>query len=926
MGDAVGGTLVDPDRTRSRLITSVVIVVSIAASIAFHIALLPVLGSRPTFVPALLAVLIAAWARGGAAGVVTGLLIGCIFHWVPVVPLQNTIFSSPMDPVRLALFSLPALAVCGVCSAMHRAQARERLRAAEAQQAQKAMSDLHQRFELALESGRMIAWDWDLSANQIVRSLGAKSSYGLGREPVERFFELIHPDDRPAVETAVRDAIDKGAGYEHQFRIQALDGSIRWLMERAHVRTHPDTGSRHLTGSAVDISDRIRAEQEVREIQERFEAFMRHFPAAAYIKDGDGRYLFVNAAVEQQLGRSADQITGLRDTDLLDAAHAEAFRVNDLQVLSSGKTTEFYEIMGPRGGERTLLSYKFRVHDASGRPLVGGLSLDVTARVRTERDLRDSEQRFHKMADSIPQLAWTARKDGTVDWFNRRWLDYTGIALSEFSDNGWQLVVEPAQLAALTQTWVAGLQQTQEIELVFSMRGRDGAYRPFLMKVVPLTDEKGEVLQWFGTHTDISSQVALEAQRREEDLRKDAFLATLAHELRNPLAPLRNGLEVLKRLNIPDPGWGKTQAMMDRQLGHVSRLLDDLLDISRIQHGKLELNRQRMSLSTAIGLAHEMVDAFVINAGQTLTIEGADPALEVHGDLFRLAQVFANLLNNAAKFSARGQHIRVGLRRVGFHVEVEVQDGGVGITPEQIPMLFDLFWQAPGNAPNARRGLGIGLSLVRSIVELHGGTITAMSPGHGKGSVFRVRLPLASVQRAMPVEGKDPQASTQSQHCVLIADDNEDAAESLAVLLRLEGHHVVVAFDGQQALDAAAHHHPVAAILDIGMPRLDGFETCRRLRASPFGGGMLIIALTGWGQSDDRRRTEEAGFNAHFVKPPQYEELVDLLRTATGPSPRPASPVPVPVKITPIADVTLNLSTDAAALAEGRLGDRVPLE
>ncbi|TDU31746.1 PAS domain S-box-containing protein [Panacagrimonas perspica] len=930
MGDAVGRKVSEPGGPRSLLVTVAVILASTGAAVALHAALVPALENRPTFVPALLGVLIAAWARGGVAGVITGVVTGCVFHWIPVIPATNTIFSTPVDLVRLSLFAVPALAVCGVCAAMHRAQANERQRAAEARLAQQAMADLHQRFELALEAGKMIAWDWDLQSNQIVRSQGAKSSYGLDRDPIERFYDLVHPDDRAGVESAIRSAIDSGTGYEHQFRMQSRDGRTRWLMSRAHVRTNPESGVRHLTGSAVDISDRLQAEQAIRVVQERFEAFMRHFPAAAYIKDDEGRYVFVNTAVEERFGMSAGQIVGLRDADLLGAEHAAHLRTNDLQVLATGKTTEFYETQGPPGKDKTFLTYKFPVHDASGKPLVGGVSLDVTTRVRVERELKDSESRFHKMADSIPQLAWTARRDGTVDWFNRRWLDYTGITSKDFADNGWQLVVEPAQLSSLLQTWSSGLRQTGEIELVFSLRGRDGAFRPFLMKVVPLTDDKGEVLQWFGTHTDIASQVALEAQRREEDQRKDAFLATLAHELRNPLAPLRNGLEVLKRLNIPDPGWGRTQAMMDRQLGHVSRLLDDLLDISRIQHGKLELNRQRMSLSTALDLAQEMVEAFVINAGQSLVIEGADPTLEVHGDLFRLAQVFANLLNNAAKFSARGQKIRVSLRRVGFQVEAEVEDSGLGITSEQMPMLFDLFWQAPAQAAHARRGLGIGLSLVRSIIELHGGTISAESRGAGKGSVFRVRLPMAPARHLKAVEVNDRQTPEQSQACVLVADDNEDAAESLAVLLRLEGHRVVVALDGQQALEAAALHHPVAAILDIGMPRMDGFETCRQLRAQPFGGGMLIIALTGWGQAEDRRKTEDAGFNAHFVKPPQYEELVDLLRTVTGPNTDSAhaepATEPVIVTPTPIAHLTIDLKTDATALAEGRLGDRSPSE
>ena len=886
----------------------IAIVLATAGGIALHIAVSPWLGERPTFVPTLLAVLLAAWAAGGFAGIATAVISAALFHWLPIAPPHTSFFAPPVDPVRIALSSALVVAMALVCEALHLAKRREQHRLDEARRIQVELRALNHQFQFALEAGRMVAWDWNLETGAVQRSDTAVSMFGLTDEPIESFYALVHPDDLPALRHATQAAIESGTGYEHQFRVRYIDGQYRSMMGRARIRRHPQTGATHLSGSAVDISERVQAEASTREVRDRFDAFMRHSPAAAYIKDEQGRYVYANRFMATLLQREPGDLVGRSDEEVLPPRIAEAYRANDAQVLNSGRTSEFHEVMPAAPGEegdRDFLTFKFMLRDAQDRPLIGGMSLDITQRVRAERELRGSEARFHKMADSIPQLAWTARPDGTIEWFNRRWLDYTGVTLAQFTANGWQLVVEPSLLASMTQALRSGLDSASEIEMSFGLRAADGAHRPFLMKVLPLTDEAGNVLQWFGTHTDISTQVALEAQRREEDYRKDAFLATLAHELRNPLAPLRNGLEVLRRTGAVESPIARTHAMMDRQLNHVARLLDDLLDIARVRHGKLELHRQRVPLAQALDLAAETTESFLVNAGQTLRLEAIDRSIEVDADLFRLAQVFSNLLNNAAKFSHRGSSIVVSMRRDGFQAEVAIRDEGVGFTPEQLPFLFDMFWQATGDAPNARRGLGIGLSLVRNIIELHGGTVTAESRGPDHGSTFRVRLPLAVPRRAgVPV--REAVAEAMPGVRVLIADDNEDAVESLAQLLRLDGHEVIVAHDGEEALRLAERERPQAAILDIGMPHLDGYDVCRQLRTQPYGAGMLIVALTGWGQKDDRTRSHEAGFNAHFVKPPQHDELSGILRLVT---PAATAPVVVP---TPIQDVTIDLAAGAA--------------
>ena len=355
-------------------------------------------------------------------------------------------------------------------------------------------------------------------------------------------------------------------------------------------------------------------------------------------------------------------------------------------------------------------------------------------------------------------------------------------------------------------------------------------------------------------------------------------------------------------------------------MGHVSRLLDDMLDVARIRHSKFQLGRERMFVSRALQIAVETVQPFVENAGQKLLVEEIDPGLEVDGDPFRLCQAFDNLLNNASKFSPRNSTITVEVRKNGFQAEVRFRDSGVGISAHEQPFVFDLFWQSPGESPNLRRGLGIGLALTRSIVELHGGTIVVESRGPGLGSTFIVRLPLA-----VPAHEPDAPAplvrETASRRArVLVIDDNRDAAESLEQLVRMEGHDVIVAFDGPAGLSIAQEHPPDLVILDIGMPGMDGYEVCRQLRQRDWGADPLIAALSGWGQPEDRRRSQAAGFNVHFVKPLEHAQLLELLRMA---SERNASPES---EDGPCASPIRSLTIDTRRLQDSPLSDPISFD
>lgn len=495
------------------------------------------------------------------------------------------------------------------------------------------------------------------------------------------------------------------------------------------------------------------------------------------------------------------------------------------------------------------------------------------------KSLQESEEKLRLLADTIPQLAWMARPDGNIFWYNRRWYEYTGTTAAEMEGWGWQSVHDPQRLPDVLELWKASLVSGQPFEMVFPLRGADGQFRPFLTRVNPLRDTQGHILYWFGTNTDISEIKRMEEALRDADRRKDEFLATLAHELRNPLAPIRNSLQILKMPRVDAKFVHQATEIMDRQVNALVRLVDDLLDVARVVRGKIVLRREPVELATIIARAVETAQGTIQAHGHELELSIPSESLLVNADPVRLVQVVSNLLTNSAKYTPANGHIRVSAGRSGNEAVLRVRDNGVGIAPYVLPHVFDLFVQADDSFTKAQGGLGIGLTLVRNLAELHGGSVEAHSDGPGKGSEFTVRLPLITNARDEVEEAiVDPAQSTGSSgHRLLVVDDNEDAAISLAMMLRLEGHDVRVAHDGPTALNEASSFRPSMVFLDLGMPHMDGYEVARRLRQQPGMERVVLTALTGWGQENDRRRTAAAGFDHHLVKPPEPKRLQMLL-------------------------------------------------
>jgi PAS domain S-box-containing protein len=510
--------------------------------------------------------------------------------------------------------------------------------------------------------------------------------------------------------------------------------------------------------------------------------------------------------------------------------------------------------------------------------------LERGERRRAEERLRESEARFRGVVESNMIGIGFWQRDGQITDANEALLRMIGYARDDLTACrvSWMDLTPP-------EYWPLDQRALAEI-------AARGACTPFEKEYLREDGSRFPVLVG-GAHfegspdhgaffvLDVTERKRAEEALREADRRKDEFLAMLAHELRNPLAPIRNALHLLKQTGLEDAVRQEVRGMMERQVQHLSRLVDDLLDISRITRGKIQLRKERLDVAAVVQRAVETCRPAVEERRHNLIVSlpPEPPGLEV--DPARLEQVLSNLLDNAAKYTPEGGRIEVTAAREGGEVVLRVRDTGVGIRPDMLARIFDLFVQSERVLEDARGGLGIGLALVRSLVAMHGGSVAAHSDGPGRGSEFVVRLPALAEGReqapAPPAAPAAPVAAGPTRR-VLVVDDSADAAESLALILRLGGHEVRVAHDGPAALAAVLDARPEVVFLDLGMPGMDGCEVARHLRLQPGLEGVTLVALTGWGQAEDRRRTREAGFDHHLVKPVDPAALNALL---TGPVP-----------------------------------------
>jgi two-component system CheB/CheR fusion protein len=601
----------------------------------------------------------------------------------------------------------------------------------------------------------------------------------------------------------------------------------------------------------------------------------------------DRRFQFVNRACADFLGRAPEDIVGrpmseIIDADLLSKASPYIDRV------LRGESLDF-ELEIPRSprGRRFMHATYTPNRDERGE-VIGWIAstIDVTDRKRAELALRESDERFRLMADAAPVLMWMSGTDKLCTWFNKQWLAFVGRPIEAELGNGWAEGVHAEDFDGCLATYCEAFDDRRQFSMEYRLLRHDGEYRWLIDTGIPRYGPEGEFAGYIGSCIDITERKQMEAELREADRRKDEFLATLAHELRNPLAPIRNAVEILRFTGPQTPELIQARAVIDRQIKQMALLVDDLMDVSRVTRNRLDLRKTRIDLAGVLDAAIETTRELIERSGHELVVDLPSVPVYLEADPTRLAQVFANLLNNAAKFSESGRRIELAAQQRDGDVFVSVRDGGIGIPEIALPHVFDAFVQLDQSLERSRSGLGIGLTLVKKLVEMHGGSIEAQSGGVGKGSEFIVRLPVAEPMAAASAPPRDDAPiATRVRSRVLVADNNEDAAMSLRVILEALGHETRVAHDGAEAVKAAEEFRPTAAVLDIGMPKASGYDVARQIRGQAWGKDILLMAVTGWGQIEDRQRSVEAGFDHHLVKPVDPVVVAQLLASAPSSGP-----------------------------------------
>jgi PAS domain S-box-containing protein len=666
-------------------------------------------------------------------------------------------------------------------------------------------------------------------------------------------------------------------------RLKCKDGTIKDVLISSSV--YRENGRFiHTRCFTVDVTSRKRAENALRESEQRFRLMADSAPVLIWVSGSDGNCTWCNRIWLEFVGRTLGQELGDGWTENVHVDDRPAcLRTRSEASKARQPFSTEYRVRHRSGEYRWLLD--------SGVPRLGpdgefagyiGSCIDITERKRIEAALRRSESRFRRLADANLIGVGFGDGRGNVTYVNDEMLRMMGQRREDFEAGrvNWRQSIAPEFQDVYRST-------TERLVKEGSVTGYEKAFiRP-----------DGERTYYLGAAallepgSDAHVRIALDltqlkhAQReregllerlREADRRKDEFLATLAHELRNPLAPLKNSLEIVKRAHANVDLLDHARETMERQLDHLVRLVDDLLDVSRITHNRLELRRSLCELRPIVEQAIQTIQALADARALRLSIEMPDAPIHLSADGVRLTQVFINLLENACKYTEPGGRVRLTVECSGSDAVVTVDDTGMGIDGNMLPLIFDMFVRHDQSLERNQGGLGLGLTLVRRLLDLHGGTIEAASEGPGRGSRFTVRLPRAEKAVRLPAVPVDPQTAAVAYR-ILVVDDNRDATESLTTLLQLTGHDTRSAPNGRLALEIAEGFRPEVILLDLGLPELNGYEVARRVRARPWGSNVALIALTGWGQEDDRRKSAEAGFDAHLVKPVNHGQLMEML-------------------------------------------------
>lgn len=625
---------------------------------------------------------------------------------------------------------------------------------------------------------------------------------------------------------------------------------------------------------------RHKKQQAIDSISESFLDGLLQFIA---ILDVDGRVAKVNKIALDVSGVSLNQVQGQLFWECYwwnyDSNISSEIKSSYQQVIK-GESVQLHTTALAAEGTTLDIDFKLApVFEQGELVYIIASGVDISRKIEIEEGLRQQKKEFQLMANSMPLLAWMADETGYIFWYNQRWYDYTGTHFEEMKGWGWKKVHHPDHIDRVVSKITKNFATGEFWEDTFPLKSEDGKYRWFLSRAFPLKNEDGSTYRWFGTNVDITEELknkdelrAITARLSEEIKNKDMFLATLSHELRNPLNSIVTGLDLIEHYKSDSKTIEEVSSTAKRQAKHLTKLVDDLLDLSRINTGKLKLQFENVDLQESINHAVDANREKINEAKQSLVIKYPSEPFYIFSDSTRLTQIFSNILNNATKYTPRGGDIEVDVKAEGEKVVIKIKDSGIGIPRDQQESIFNIFIQIEQNTGKMKDGLGIGLSLVKDLIESFDGEISVESEGRDLGTTVTLKFPLATAKELSRVDSPE-QVKVKKIMKVLIAEDSPDANKLMQLMVRSYATDVFSAKDGFEAVEQTGIHNPDLILMDIGMPKMTGLEAARKIRELKLPKEPILVATSGWGQEEDRKRSWEAGFDHHLVKPIGAEKL-----------------------------------------------------
>jgi PAS domain S-box-containing protein len=872
---------------RSRTLAHVLAAVALAAAVLMRWLLDPLMGDALPLVTVFGAIAAAVWLGGyrpALAVVILGYL-ACDYLFIP--PRGRLGLDEPGKVVGLVAYLLTCTLIIGFGEAMRVAQ----VRAAERGEVLRVTLGSIGDAVITTDVRGRVAY-----LNAVAESLTGWVQAEARDRPLDEVFRIVNEQTREPVESPAERTLREGivVGLANHTLLIRKDGAERPIDDSAApIRDEDD----HVSGCVLifrDVTAQRRREQEKAEqlmTARLLSSIVESSDDAIISKSLDGVIQSWNAAAERLFGHTAEQAVG-RHISLVIPPDRISEEDHIVASLRAGRRVDHFETERIRSdGRRIHVALTISpLRDDEGR-VIGASKIvrDITNQREAEERRQRAEaerEKFVTLVESSTDFIAMFDLDGLPFFVNRAGLSMVGL---DDIDQARRTPVRefffPEDQARILEQFFPAVVADGHGEIEVRFRHfKTGEPRWMAYKVLTLTDAERRPSALATVSQDVSERKRLEDSLRglaadlsEASRRKDEFLAMLAHELRNPLAPLSNAVQVLRRAGPDGETVHAASDMLERQVRQMTRLVDDLLDMSRITQGKIDLRREPIELAPVVEQAVQAVGPLYRSLGHDLTVTTPAQPIHLEADPARLAQVMGNLLNNAAKFTDKGGHVWLTVERDGAQAAIRVRDTGIGIAPELHPRLFEMFMQGDTSLERSRDGLGIGLTLVKTLVEMHGGTVAAHSDGPGHGSEFVVRLPALEEAPQQPPRPAAGQPAPRTSRRILIVDDNVDGAESLAMLLQIAVHETHTAHDGLKAVAAAERIRPHAVLLDIGLPSLNGYEVCRRIRQQPWGKDLILVAVTGWGQEVDRHRSREAGFDTHIVKPVDPDVLMRLV-------------------------------------------------